>query len=156
MFTFGPRKGVSAAETLLYAKGTCSPAEVALALENLTYFVKGIAAHHVLKDVFESLRRNISLQIRWKSLVGQLRANPEILIPASLDNIPNIRIARARMSTGTSLPDPWLLLAKSAINYSASNRQKLMPACPLTEESDSETEDYGIPTETNGEDEQMT
>ena len=44
------------------------------------------------------------------------------------------------MTTGTSLPDPWLLLAKSAINYSASNGQNLMPACPPPE-SDSDSDD---------------
>lgn len=30
-----------------------------------------------------------------------------------------VYIAKARMTPGTSLPDSWLLLAKSAINYSA-------------------------------------
>ena len=161
VFTFGPRKVVVARETLVYAKGTCSPQEVALARENLTHFVKGIAAHLVSKDVFESLPKkyfvpsNLSLH-RWKGLVFQLRANPEILIPKNIGTIPNVRIAKAYMSTGTSLPDPWLLLAKSAINYSASNRQTLMPACPSPEESDSEDDNYGIPNETNGRDETMS
>ena len=45
-------------------------------------------------------------------------------------------------SRGSSLPDPWLLLAKSAINYSSSNGQKLMPACPPSDDSDSEYDDY--------------
>ena len=34
------------------------------------------------------------------------------------------------MSLATSLPDPWLLLLKAAINYSAFRGMKLMPACP--------------------------
>ena len=34
------------------------------------------------------------------------------------------------MTTGNSLPDPLLLLVKSAINYSAFRKAKLMPACP--------------------------
>mmetsp|Transcript_25633 Transcript_25633/g.70722 ORF Transcript_25633/g.70722 Transcript_25633/m.70722 type:complete len:421 (+) Transcript_25633:94-1356(+) len=161
VFTFGPRKKVVARETLQMAKGTCSPTEVTLARENLTYFVKGIAAHLIWENVFESLPEkyfvpsNPSL-LRWKSLVEQLKGNPEILIPIDLASIPRLRIAKARMSTGTSLPDPWLLLAKSAINYSASNGQKLMPACPLPEESDSEDDDCGIPNESGGKGEEMS
>jgi hypothetical protein len=160
-------KKTVASDTLQLAKGTCSPLEVALARENLTYFVKGIAEHFVSKDVSESLpeeyfvARNPSM-IRWKSLVEHLRAKAEILIPTILDGttttIPNVRIAKARMSTGTSIPDPWLLLAESEINYSASNGQNLMPTCPLPEESDSEDDDDdddGIPNESNGQDEKM-
>jgi hypothetical protein len=168
VFTFGPRKQVAASNTLLFAKGTCSSPEVALARENLKYFVKGIAAHLVLNDVFESLPKKYFIAtntalLRWQSLVNELKGNlnPEILIPTNRGGgttIPNVRIAKARMSTGTSLPDPWLLLAKAAINYSASNGQELMPACcPLPEESDSEDDDdYGIPNESDGMDEKMS
>lgn len=165
VFTFGRRKQIVAGETLMFAKGTCSIAEVTLARDNLTHFVKAIAAHLVSENVFESLpakyfvSSNPSL-LRWKSLVEQLRGNPEILIPIDLlDSIPRLRIAKARMSTGTSLPDPWLLLAKSAINYSASNRQTLMPAaCPSPEESDSEDEEdeCGIPIDRDGKGEEMS
>lgn len=148
VFTFSLNRRVVARETLPYAKGTCSIHEITLARENLTTFIKGIASHLVIENVFESLPdkyftvKNPSL-LRWRELVNQLRVNPQILIPTALDSAnPNIRIAKARMTTGTSLPDPWLLLAKSAINYTASNGQKLMPTCLLPDdESDMEDDD---------------
>jgi hypothetical protein len=137
-----------------------------LARENLTYFVKGIAAHLVSKDVLESLpqkyfvARNSTL-LRWKAQVEQLRGNPEISIPVPTtttnlggdgtstttaipknDAIGGGGIAKARMSTGTSLPDPWLLLAKSAINYAASNGQTLMPVPEDADSSDDNDDDY--------------
>mmetsp|Transcript_8398 Transcript_8398/g.16234 ORF Transcript_8398/g.16234 Transcript_8398/m.16234 type:complete len:250 (-) Transcript_8398:646-1395(-) len=155
IFTFGPRGRVVARETLQYAKGTCSAAERALARENLTTFVKGIASHLVTENVFESLSEKYFIAknptlLRWRELVMQLRENPQIFIPTALDRAdPNIRIAKARMTTGTSLPDPWLLLAKSAVNYTASNGQKLMPACPPPEESNSEEDDYEHPQPTH-------
>jgi hypothetical protein len=146
VFTFGEKKELVAQETLRYAKGICSNMEIALARENLATFVKGIASHLITKNVFESLpekyfvAKNRSLH-KWRETVRQLRANPRILIPTARDGAdPHIRIAKARMTTGTSLPDPWLLLAKSAINYTASNGQKIMPACP-PDDSDSDDED---------------
>ena len=44
------------------------------------------------------------------------------------------------MTLGNSLPDPWLLLVKSAINYSAYRKAKLMPACPPSEDDDDDGE----------------
>ena len=46
-----------------------------------------------------------------------------------------------------TLPDPWLLLAKSAINYTASNGQNVMSACVPHEESDVQN-DYEHPRST--------
>ena len=156
IFTFGPRRQVVAQETLQYAKGHCSPEEREVARENLATFVKGIASHLITQEVFESLPdkyftpKNPAL-MRWQALVNHMRGpNPDIFIPTALDGAdPNILIAKARLTTGTSLPDPWLLLAKSAINYTSSNGQNVMPACP-PEVSDSEDDyDYCQPTHLN-------
>ena len=153
VFTFGERKDIVAAETLQYAKGTCSPSEIARARENLSKFVKGIASHLVYKDVFESLpekyfvAQNASL-LRWRSHVARFRQRPKILIPTALvaESNPNICIVKARMTTGTSLPDPWLLLAKSAINYTFSNKQNVMPACePADSDDDSTIDGHATP-----------
>ena len=38
--------------------------------------------------------------------------------------------AKARLTTGNSLPDPWLLALLSAINYSSYHGTKRMPVCP--------------------------
>jgi hypothetical protein len=149
VFTFGKMKRFVACETLRNAKGICSLAEVARARENLATFVKGVAKHLLTKNVFESLpekyfvAQNQSL-LKWRETVRQLMANPQIIIPTARDGAdPNVRIAKARMTTGTSLPDPWLLLAKSAINYTASNGQKIMPACtPDDSDSDDEEDNY--------------
>lgn len=147
VLTFGRKHQAVAMETLQKAKGTCTPPEIDLARENLACFVKGIASHLLTEDVFESLpkkyftSKNPSL-LRWASLVKRLRGMdyPSISIPTQRPLGSHVRIAKARMTTGTSLPDPWLLLAKSAINYSASNGQNLMPACPPPE-SDSDSDD---------------
>ena len=153
VFTFGPRKETVASEILRLAKGICSPEEITTACQNVTHFMKGIAGHLLCKNVFESLpeeyftSKNATL-LRWKKLITEhLQIKREITIPIPLTLPPNVnvRIAKARMSRGTSLPDPWLLLAKSAINYSGSNGQKLMPACPPSDDSDSEDDDYEIP-----------
>lgn len=152
VLTFGRKHRVVAKETLQEAKGTCTPPEIDLARENLACFVKGIASHLLTEDVFESLpkkyftSKNPSL-LRWKSLVERLRGmdRPSVSIPTQLPLGSHVRVAKARMTTGTSLPDPWLLLAKSAINYSASNGQQLMPACPPPEsgsDSDDSSEDF--------------
>ena len=147
VLTFGEKHQTVAEETLRKAKGTCTPHEIDLARENLACFVKRIASHLLTEAVFESLpkkyftSRNPSL-LRWKSRVERLKGmdHPSISIPTQLPPGPDVRIAKARMTTGTSLPDPWLLLAKSAINYSASNGQTLMPACSPPD-SDSESDD---------------
>eukprot|EP00545_Synedropsis_sp_CCMP1620_P002279 CAMPEP_0119023918 /NCGR_PEP_ID=MMETSP1176-20130426/30908_1 /TAXON_ID=265551 /ORGANISM="Synedropsis recta cf, Strain CCMP1620" /LENGTH=109 /DNA_ID=CAMNT_0006979085 /DNA_START=65 /DNA_END=394 /DNA_ORIENTATION=+ len=39
----------------------------------------------------------------------------------------DVRVAKAKVSRANSLPDPYLLVMKAAISYSAHNGEKLMP-----------------------------
>ena len=50
------------------------------------------------------------------------------------------------MTSGSFLPDPWLLLAKSAINYIHSNKHKGMLACePVDSDEDCANETHTTP-----------
>lgn len=54
-------------------------------------------------------------------------------------------MAKARLSAGNSLPDPWLLSVKAAINYSASNGTKLLPSClPLVNDDGPPNTEQGM------------
>ena len=150
--TFGPRSR-RAAKILETAPQECSDNEVEEARQLLETFVKGVTGSLVENDVFESFRKtelnntsNLSL-IRWKELVQRIKDGSQemIKVPSRKNPLPaNFRVAKARLSKGNSLPDPWLLTLKAAINYSAFNKTKLMPACqPWTEDDGPPNTDQG-------------
>jgi len=150
--TFGPRSR-RAAKILETAPQECSDNEVEEARQLLETFVKGVAGSLVENDVFESFRKtelnntsNLSL-IRWKELVQRIKDGSQemIKVPSRKNPLPaNFHFAKARLSKGNSLPDPWLLTLKATINYSAFNKTKLMPACqPWTEDDGAPNTDQG-------------
>lgn len=138
VFTFGAKQ-VTAATILLHVKAECTAAEIENARDLLQTFVKGVAGSLLTKDVRESFSKkelnepsNSSLQ-RWLRLVHRIKnqSNATIETPTALRALPpGFHIAKVRQSLGNSLPDPWLLMMKAAINYSAFRGTKLMPACP--------------------------
>lgn len=70
---------------------------------------------------------------KWVRLVERIKNGGQghIGIPEAAGAGGDVRVsvAKARFSRGNSLPDPWLVLVKSAINYSAFRGTKLMPSC---------------------------
>lgn len=76
---------------------------------------------------------------RWKALVERIQdgsqANVQVPAPWAGKKGEPI-VAKARLTTGNSLSDPWLLALKSAINYSSYHGTTLMPACPFNVGSD--------------------
>lgn len=86
--------------------------------------------------------------VRWKQLVEHLRCakSPCFTIPSLRDNLDwsGIQVGKGTFDLDSScLPDPFLLAAKAAINYSALVGSKLMPACrPDSPISDDEEDEF--------------
>ena len=144
---------------LLNEPQECTAAELEYARSMLMTFLKGVAGSLKGDEVLESFTRkelesskNAALQ-RWKKLVDEVKNNPEytIKVPTRLNAAEDVgtslHIGKARLSLGNSLPDPWLLLVKSAINYSAFCNTKCMPACPLTNYDDEMDTNQGVELE---------
>jgi hypothetical protein len=114
----------------------------------LETFVKAIASsvkQHPVKESFGkkqfsgSGRKDASL-VRWGRLKEELEEDgASIDLPTVRPGLAweNIRIAKANMSLETSLPDPYLVAVKAAINLSALYGRKLMPACFVSSSNDS-------------------
>ena len=138
--TFG-EKSEEASAILTHALHECTPSEIELGRSLLETFVVGLAGSLKSKAVKESFTED-DLQnpelYRWSSLVNNIVDGTvtRIDIPAQKQSDTAVHVAKGRMSLGTSLPDPWLLMLKAAINYSASRGTKLMPACPPEEDDD--------------------
>lgn len=136
--TFGTRIR-RAGDALKCALQECTTEEIEHARELLEAFVKAVAASLKENDVFENFTEselnsasNASL-MRWKQLVERIKGGLQatVEVPTRSVDVPAepVHVAKSRLSVGNSLPDPWLVMVKAAINYSASNGTKLMPAC---------------------------
>ena len=124
---FGEKKSRAAAAVLKRVPGECSKEEIDDARELLTKFIKGVAGSLKDNDVLESFmdkelknRKNTSL-LRWSKLVEEIKTNKRsrVGVPTEINRDGPVHVGKVRMTLGNSLPDPWLLLVKSAINYSA-------------------------------------
>lgn len=144
VLTFGEKKRRAAQNVLQMVPGECSKEEIDDARELLTRFIKGVAGSLKDNDVLESFtkkellnKKNISL-LRWSKLVEEIKTNKRfrVGVPTEINWDVPVHVGKVRMTLGNSLPDPWLLLVKSAINYSAFRKAKLMPACPPSEDDD--------------------
>lgn len=153
---FGPRSTFVHQDVLQYAPQKCTPDDIRTARELLEAFVKGIAGSIKENDALENLTekelsspQNISL-VTWQALVKRIRGGTQadMQVPSQWAGPRDepIVVAKARLTTGNSLPDPWLLALKSAINYSAHCGTRLLPACP----SDVEGSDDSPPNTTQG------
>ena len=143
----------AAAQTLKYARATCTKEQVKLGVEVLSAFVKDIAGslldeeHDVLEDFNVSVgdTKDVSA-VTWKKLVEYLRGldSPSYPIPSLRDDLDwaTIHVAKGSFSLDTScLPDPFLLATKAAINYSSHVGKKLMPACTTSKKAEDNDDD---------------
>lgn len=141
----GERAVYAARMTLQMVRRTCSQTEVEVGVAVLSAFVQDIAEslldeeNDVLQDFNTAVgeTRDASA-LRWKSLVEYLRTldSPCFPIPSLRNNLDwgAVRVAKGTFDRDSScLPDPFLLAAKAAINFSSLVGKKLMPACqPLS------------------------
>ena len=137
----GERAVYAARMTLRFVRRTCSQREVENGVAVLSSFVKDIAESLLDKenDVLEDFNTAVgetrdASALRWKRLVEYLRTldSPCFPIPSLKKNMDwgTVRIAKGTFDRDRScLPDPFLLAAKAAINFSSLIGKKLMPAC---------------------------
>jgi hypothetical protein len=126
-----------AQEILLTAREVCTQKEVEKGRVILDCFLKAIASsvkQHPVEESFEERQfqgqKNIAL-IKWGRLKTELEAAGACVeVPVQMADFDwkAMHIAKARMSLNSSLPDPYLVAVKAAINYSAVCGKKLMPA----------------------------
>ena len=149
----GMQAAYAAAQTLKYARSTCTQQQVQVGVQVLSTFVKDIAGslldeeHDVLDDFNVSVgdTRDGSA-VTWKKLVEYLRTldSPSYPLPSLKDDLDwtKIHVAKGTFDRDTScLPDPFLLATKAAINYSSHVGKKLMPACSISSVVDDADDD---------------
>ena len=137
----GERAVYAARMTLRFVRRTCSQREVEIGFSVLSAFVKDIAEslldeeNNVLEDFNTAVgeTRDASA-LRWKRLVEYLRTldSPCFPMPSLRKDMDwgTVRVAKGAFDLDSScLPDPFLLAAKAAINFSSLVGKKLMPAC---------------------------
>ena len=97
--------------------------------------MRGVAGSLLNKDIEQNFEEsdyetNPSLRA-WHQLVERVqnKSQPTIGIPGARQQPGSFHVAKSRLSRGNSLPDPWLVMIKAAINYSSFRKTKLMPAC---------------------------
>lgn len=145
----GQRAIYAARMTLPYVRSVCTPMEIQTGIQVLSSFVTDIAEslldedNDVLQD-FNMTAENTRdpSAVRWKELVKHLRSHdsPSYPVPAlkNLATWQNVKVAKGTFDKDAScLPDPFLLAAKAAINYSSLVGRKLMPACRTVSSGDS-------------------
>ena len=131
--TFGEKK-IRAGKLLGMALGECSVREIDHARALLETFVKGVAGSLLNPEIEENFeegdyKASPSLTA-WHQLVARVqnKSQKTIGIPGERQLV-RFHVAKSRLSRGNSLPDPWLVMIKAAINYSSFRNAKLMPAC---------------------------
>jgi hypothetical protein len=140
--TVGDRLGMVCSKKILEAAPlTCDRDDVETATELLKCFCKAIACSVRNDPVGESfepaqLDANSAPMTplkKWAKLKNQLEGKgASVGLPNILSDVDwaNVKVAKARASRDTSLPDPFMMAIKAAVNFSAILGTKLMPACP--------------------------
>eukprot|EP00523_Entomoneis_sp_CCMP467_P023321 CAMPEP_0168831960 /NCGR_PEP_ID=MMETSP0727-20121128/2309_1 /TAXON_ID=265536 /ORGANISM="Amphiprora sp., Strain CCMP467" /LENGTH=461 /DNA_ID=CAMNT_0008885225 /DNA_START=21 /DNA_END=1406 /DNA_ORIENTATION=- len=132
--TFGEKRK-RAGQLLTLVLDECRLDEIEQARALLETFVRGVAGSLLNKDIEQNFKEsdyetNPSLKA-WHQLVERVqnKSQPTIGIPGARQQPGSFHVAKSRLSRGNSLPDPWLVMIKAAINYSSFRKTKLMPAC---------------------------
>lgn len=146
----GEQADYAAQMTLRFVRRTCTQTEIETGVTVLGAFVKDIAEslldqeNDVLEDFDASVKKTVDASVvRWKRLVDYLRSNdsPRFPVPNLRNKLDwkNVKVAKGIFDKDSScLPDPFLLAAKAAINFSALAGKKLMPACRSLSSDDEE------------------
>lgn len=139
----GSGSGPSCSKKVLEASpSTCTQDDIEIATELLRVFYKGIACSVRNHSVGESFTREqldfhstpmTDLKKWWKLKKEALESDEaSIQIPKVKNDLEwdKVKVARARASRQNSLPDPFNMAVKAAINFSCIVGAKVMPACP--------------------------
>lgn len=141
--TVGDIAGQSCSEKVLKASpSTCNRVDIEKATELLRVFYKGIACsvrNHSVGESFKPEQLDIhstpmtDLKKWWKlKREGLESSQAAIQIPKVRSDLKwdEVKVARARASRENSLPDPFNMAVKAAINFSFIVGAKVMPTCP--------------------------
>lgn len=111
----------------------CTPQEISKATTSLQAFMKGLAAS-LLQEVPTQLALLSNNQDKKEELdaVRKLVEKDGLMLPCFEVNQrtkPVLKLQFGASDASTAIADPWMLMAKAAVNVSWSRGQKLLPAC---------------------------
>ena len=115
----------------------CTNGEIRTATQLLSTFAKALATSTFNDEVMESMtdqnKRSIAVatilrRIEEARSAGHAKVMLPIVNNAVVGTNMNFRVAKAKVSKMTSLPDPYLVAVKAAANWFASQEQIMMPA----------------------------
>jgi hypothetical protein len=111
----------------------CTPQEISKATTSLRAFMKGLAAS-LLQEVPIQLASLANNQDKKDELdaVRKLVEKDGLMLPCFEVNQhikPVLKLQFCASDASTAIADPWMLMAKAAVNVSWSRGQKLLPTC---------------------------
>jgi hypothetical protein len=115
----------------------CTNGEIRTATQLLSTFAKALATSTFNDEVMESMTDQNKRSIAVATILRRIEearsaGHAKIMLPivnnAVVGTNMNFRVAKAKVSKMTSLPDPYLVAVKAAANWFASQEQIMMPA----------------------------
>lgn len=141
--TLGNSKGQDCcANVLAFSPSTCNQGDIEKATNLLAVFYKGVACsvrNHEVGESFEPDELDVystpmtDVKRWWKMKTEFLEGEGvTIRIPRLKEDLDwnEVKVARAEASIENSLPDPFNVAVKAAINFSWIVGAKVMPTCP--------------------------
>jgi hypothetical protein len=120
-----------------FGEGTqCTKGEIRTATQLLSTFAKALATSTFNDEVMESMtdqnkRSTVVATILRRIEEARSAGHANVMLPIVNNEVlgpnMNFRVAKARVSKTTSLPDPYLVAVKAAANWFASQEQRMMP-----------------------------
>jgi hypothetical protein len=110
----------------------------------LEAFIKALASSTLQHPVEESFSldegRTHQPYHQWLQLLTEIRnpKNPKhVDLPKERTDVnwSNVKVAVGRAQLNNSLPDPFLMAVKAAVNYSSYRGMALLPSCPILSET---------------------
>ena len=131
----------------LIGTGNEIQAKVEMGRQLVETFTKALASSDMQHPVEENFDSNEGSRYppyqQWRMLLNEIRrkTNPFLVdVPRERRGVDwnRVRVAVGKAELHSSLPDPFLLAVKAAINYSAHRNMALLPSCPPASETSSD------------------
>ena len=131
----------------LIGTGNEIQAKVEMGRQLVETFTKALASSDMQHPVEENFDSNEGSTFpsyqQWRMLLNEIRrkTNPFLVdVPRERRGVDwnRVRVAVGKAELHSSLPDPFLLAVKAAINYSAYRNMALLPSCPPASETSSD------------------